>query len=65
MQELVKNAIANMKTEDIGVRKNKEVSFLPTGRNICFNYFSQDYEWDEANKECKLKINVKTVMQEL
>ena len=60
MQELVKNAIESIEAQSIGVRKNKEDIVLAFGRNICFNYFSQDYEWDEANKECKLKdINVK------
>jgi len=60
MQKLVKKSIEGIEGQSLGIRKSKEDIVLAFGRNICFKYFSQDYEWDETNKECKLKdINVK------
>ncbi len=60
MQKIVKEGLESIKKQGLTVRKTKEDIVLAFGRNICSNYYKQDYEWDENNKECKLKdINIK------
>tara|TARA_Y100001954_G_scaffold236646_1_gene297910 strand:+ start:4179 stop:6197 length:2019 start_codon:yes stop_codon:yes gene_type:complete len=55
MQKLVEDALESIENQALNVRKNKEDVVLAFGRNICSNYYKQDYEWDEVNKECKLR----------
>jgi len=63
MQEVVKKELDEIekKLENALKDPNEKDVFLAFGKNICANYFDNNYEWDEGNLECELKsIGVKT-----